>query len=373
MEEKRSGNGHGVEGHQNQQLESQSPEHQAISTPSDEDQPLTAADFTSERMLRARSRPPSKGLPRVVYKMSGGLVNLGPSRAELRENELIARVKAPVSGCRRIVVISRKGGVGKTTTALMLGHTFASYRGDRVVALDGNPDAGSLGYRVRRETAETVTGLLSDRDRINRYADIRAYTSQAPTRLEVIASDDNPRISHALGESQYKTVVSLLERHYNLILLDTGTGILHSATRGILDLADQIVLVMPPSLDGARASSLTFDWLDQHGYGTLVKGSVAIINGLRGGGLVELERVDEHFRRRCRAVVRIPWDQHLQAGAETALDELEPRTQNAYLDLAAAVADGFGVSWWLYPVADAELTGETRSSASTPVADAEPS
>jgi putative peptide zinc metalloprotease protein len=354
MEEERSDHAHPVDGDDSSPTAAQSQDH-ARSLTSDEDQPLTAAEFTAERMLRARSRPPSRGFPKAVYKMSGGLVNLGPSRAELREQELIARVKAPVTGCRRIVVISRKGGVGKSTTALMLGHTFASYRGDRVVALDGNPDAGSLGYRVRRETSETVTGLLRDRDKINRYADIRSYTSQASTRLEVIASDDNPRISHALGETEYKTVVALLERHYNLILLDTGTGILHSATRGFLNLADQLVLVMPPSLDGARASSLTFDWLDQHGYGSLVKGAVAVMNGVRNGGLVELGRVAEHFRRRCRAMVQIPWDAHLQAGAETALDELEDKTQNAYLDLAAAVADGFGVSWWLYPVPDVEL------------------
>ncbi len=46
-------------------------------------------------------------------------------------------------------------------TTLMLGHTFASLRGDRVIALDGNPDAGSLAYRVRRETSNTITGLLA--------------------------------------------------------------------------------------------------------------------------------------------------------------------------------------------------------------------
>ena len=74
----------------------------------------------------------------------------------------------------------------------MLGHTFASLRGDRVVALDGNPDAGSLGYRVRKETAATVTDLLADEQEIIRYADIRSYTNQAPTRLEVVASDDDP-------------------------------------------------------------------------------------------------------------------------------------------------------------------------------------
>jgi putative peptide zinc metalloprotease protein len=102
----------------------------------------------------------------------------------VRERELVGRVKSPVQGCRRIAVVSRKGGVGKTTTTLMLGHTFASLRGDRVIALDGNPDAGSLAYRVRRETTNTIMNLLANHAVIARYADIRAYTSQAPTRLE---------------------------------------------------------------------------------------------------------------------------------------------------------------------------------------------
>jgi putative peptide zinc metalloprotease protein len=316
-------------------------------------QPITAGEFTDERMVRARSLPPAGGFRKFLYWITGGLVPIGPSASALRELELIARVKTPVAGPRRIVVISRKGGVGKTTTTLMLGHTFATHRGDRVVALDGNPDAGSLGYRVRQETTATVTDLLRDSVVIDRYADIRAYTSQASTRLEVVASDDNPRISHALEEDQYNSVVDLLERHYNLILLDTGTGILDSATKGFLSLADQIVLVAPPNLDGGRASSLTFDWLDEHGYRHLVKGAVTVINAFTPGGLVEVDRIEEHFRRRCRAVVRIPWDSLLQAGAETTLSELKPATQRAYLNLAAAVADGFGPRWWMAPISPA--------------------
>jgi putative peptide zinc metalloprotease protein len=110
--------------------------------------------------------------------------------------------------------------------------------------------------------------------------------------------------------------------------------------------------VAPPSLDGARASSLTFDWLEEHGYGALVKGAVTAINAY-GGGLVELDRIEAHFRARCRAVVKIPWDPLLQAGAETALDELKPATQRAYLDLAAAVADGLGPRWWMVPTTQA--------------------
>src|SRR4029077_75736 len=111
---------------------------------------------------------------------------------------LVAQVKTPIAGCRKVAFVSRKGGVGKTNTCLLVGPPFASYRGDRVVALDANPDAGTLGHRLRRETTETVATLLRDRQVIGRYADVRAYSSQASSRLEVIAGDERSEISAAL-------------------------------------------------------------------------------------------------------------------------------------------------------------------------------
>jgi putative peptide zinc metalloprotease protein len=319
------------------------PAHPGSPAPEPADPRGSGSAFRDDYLLRARAQAPQEGWRRALHLASFGLVNLGPSPAELARRELEAHAKVAVPGCRRIAVISRKGGVGKTTTTLMLGHTFASLRGDRVVALDGNPDAGSLGYRVARQTPATVTDVLAEASSITRYSDVRAYTSQAPSRLEVVASDDDPRITQALEEGDYERVVDVLERHYNLILLDTGTGILDSATRGILALADQLVVVMAPSLDGARAASLTLDWLDQHGHRALTSNAVAVINAVRDRrGLIELERVSEHFSLRCREVVEIPFDAELEAGATSALDDLRPNTRDSYLELAAAVAGGFG-------------------------------
>jgi putative peptide zinc metalloprotease protein len=303
----------------------------------------TATDFTSERLLRPRAEIPRSGLRRLLYRLTGGRMNLGPSQAELAERAMIARAKARVVGCRRIAVMSRKGGVGKTTTTLQLSHTFASHRGDRVIALDGNPDAGSLGYRVRRETTATISDLLHARESIARYADIRAYTSQAATRLEVVAADDDPGITEALREQDFYTVVDLLEHHYNLVLMDTGTGVLESAAKGIVRLADQLVVVSGPSLDAARAAMSTLDWLDQHGHEELVTNAVVVINQVRPKSQLDLDRVEELFAERVAAVVRIPWDPVLEAGAEASIEDLTPVTRQAYLELAAAVADGFTV------------------------------
>jgi putative peptide zinc metalloprotease protein len=303
---------------------------------------LDAGEFTPERMIPHTHDRPATGWRRAVFTLSGGLIALDPGPDELRRRELVARVKTPIAGCRKIAFISRKGGVGKTSTCLLVGHTFAAFRGDRVVAVDGNPDAGTLGHRVRRETTANLTSLLADAERIDRYADIRGYTSQAPSRLEVVASDDDPRITRAIGEPEFNRVIHLLERHYNLVCLDTGTGVLESATRGILNAADQIVLVGAPSLDGARAASSTLDWLEENGYRRLVGGAIAVLNAVgRTVGLVDVDRIEEHFAKRCRACVRIPWDPHLEAGAEATIEQLQPATRRAYLELAAAVGSGF--------------------------------
>ena len=48
----------------------------------------------------------------------------------------------------------------------------------------------------------------------------------------------------------------------------------------------------------------------------------------------------EHFAGRCRAVVEVPFDKHLEAGATVALELMAKPTRQAWLELAAAVGDG---------------------------------
>ena len=304
-------------------------------------QRLTAADFTPERMLRPKARPPADGWRRAVHVATGGMVAIGPGAVELRRRELAAQVKTPIGGSRTVAFVSRKGGVGKTTTCLLVGHTFALHRGDRVVALDANPDAGTLGYRLRRETHETIASLLHDRAALHRYADVRAYSSQAESRLEVIAGDDDPD-ADAFERAAVCEAVGLVERHYNLVCLDTPAGVLSPAAQGVLDAADQIVLVSPTALDGARAASSTLDWLEEHGRADLADSAVTALNGVRAErGDVDVDRIEEHFVSRCLACVRIPWDPHIATGAEVVPEELRPATRDAFLELAAAIACGF--------------------------------
>lgn len=299
-------------------------------------------DLSTAHLVKQIKRRPQSGWRKAVYLGSGKLINPGESPADTQRRELIARVNQPLRGCYKIAMLSLKGGVGKTTTTTTLGSTFASLRGDRVVAVDANPDRGTLSQKIPIETTATVRHLLRDADKITRYSDVRSYTSQGSSRLEILASEQDPAVSEAFSEDDYRRAVNLLEHFYNIVLTDCGTGLMHSAMKGVLDVADSLVIVSSGSVDGARSASATLDWLEAHGYGDLVKRSVAVINSVRPkGGSVDLDKLTAHFGARVRAVCRIPFDPHLEEGAEIELDRLNPDTRLGLLELAATVADGF--------------------------------
>jgi len=278
----------------------------------------------------------------MVHLMTGGGVNPGESPEDVRRRHLVERVNQPIRGDYKIAVLSLKGGVGKTTTTVSLGSTFAALRGDHVVAIDANPDLGTLGGRIPSQTAATVRDLLNDQDRIHRYSDVRAFTSQAPSRLGILASERDPHKAEAFSEADYRASVGILDNFYNLILTDCGTGLTHSAMRGVLDTADALVLVSSPALDGAQSADATLNWLTAQGYGHLVERTVVVISSSRPGSSgINVAQLVEHFAQQVRAVKVIPFDPHLAEGSEVDLDRMSPTTRDAFVELAALVADDF--------------------------------
>ena len=110
----------------------------------------------------------------------------------------------------------------------------------------------------------------------------------------------------------------------------------------VLSKADVLIVISSGSVDGARSASATLDWLDAHGHQDLVRQSIAVINAVRPrSGKVDMRKVVDHFSRRCRAVRLVPFDPHLEEGAEISLDRMRRETREALVELAAVVADGF--------------------------------
>ncbi|MET8569170.1 SCO5717 family growth-regulating ATPase [Streptomyces sp. NPDC004783] len=297
-----------------------------------------AVELSSDRLLNNRKQKAKSSRPAA----GGSRFKLGGKKEEAERQRKLELIRTPVLSCYRIAVISLKGGVGKTTTTTALGSTLATERQDKILAIDANPDAGTLGRRVRRETGATIRDLVQAIPYLNSYMDIRRFTSQAPSGLEIIANDVDPAVSTTFNDEDYRRAIDVLGRQYPIILTDSGTGLLYSAMRGVLDLADQLIIISTPSVDGASSASTTLDWLSAHGYADLVSRSITVISGVRETGkMIKVEDIVSHFQTRCRGVVVVPFDEHLAAGAEVDLDMMRPKVREAYFNLAAMVAEDF--------------------------------
>lgn len=264
-----------------------------------------------------------------------------------------ARVLLPVDGPRLIVMLGCTVGAGQTVTTLMLADVLATLRGEPVAALDLNPGQTSLSDMARTSPAGTARGLLA---------------GTAPTvpgqrgrgRLDLIAHDSVPDGGPALADHEYARVLEILASRYPLTLTDPGA----SAVARVLSAADQLVLVAPASSDAARAVAMTMEWLDGHGYGELCTGAITVINGVSKRSMSHVEQAELVVRGRCRAIVRVPWDDLLgappaeqgiseadAADAGSRFTQLRPQVQLAYTALAGVLVSALAV-------------GESRAAAS---------
>jgi MinD-like ATPase involved in chromosome partitioning or flagellar assembly len=311
--------------------------------------PESSAMLTADRLLvpgRFGRPAPEGGGRLLLYKASFGLVNLGDSPKVRARKELDKRIQRPLDGGARFVpVLTRKGGVGKTTVSALLGMALAERRDDRIVAIDANPDRGTLSERVARQTDATVRDVVHRAASITGYTDFSTLVSRDVTRLDVLASDTDPQLSEAFNENDYNVVADLASRYYSIILTDCGTGIVHSVMRPTLRRADSIVIVSGGSVDEARLASETLTWLEANGYGELVRNAVIALNtATQGTSLVNVEEIEAHFLSRVRQVVRIPYDPRLAAGGAIEYHKLRPATREAARVLAALVVEGLPAS-----------------------------
>ena len=309
------------------------------------DQPEPAAMLTADRLLdvSARNRPaPESGFRRFIYFLTLKTVNLGDSLKVRERKALDARIGAALSGGAKFVpVLTRKGGVGKTTVSTLLGMALALSREDRVIAIDANPDRGTLAERVSKSTRFTVRDVVNRAAAIDGFTDFSTMVSRDVTRLDVLASDSDPMLSEAFDEGDYNVVADMAARYYSIVLTDCGTGIVHSVMRPTLQRATGLVIVSGGSVDEARLASETLTWLEANGYGDLVRNSVVALNtATQATQLVKLDEIEQHFKTRVRHVVRIPYDPALAAGSVIKFKDLKKGTREAARELAALVVDG---------------------------------
>jgi MinD-like ATPase involved in chromosome partitioning or flagellar assembly len=217
-----------------------------------------------------------------------------------------ARARLPVAGNRRIVVLGCTVGAGQSITTLRTGELLASLRDQPVAVLDLNPGKNSLSERAR-----VMPALVGESARSGHASAARA---SAPSRLEIITSqaedmtapDADSAAPGAVADAAQ--IFELLAARYALTLADPAA----SAVPRVLSVADQLLLVAPASAEAASAIAMTMEWLEAHGHARLAEGAITVLNGVSKHTMTHVEQAEAVAVGRCRAIIRVPWDDQLK-------------------------------------------------------------
>jgi MinD-like ATPase involved in chromosome partitioning or flagellar assembly len=301
-----------------------------------------AIDALSHVGVRSAVKMPSqRGWRHMIYLLTR--INLGLSPDEIYVLDLHTRIRRNARDSYQIGVFGLKGGVGKTAVTVALGSELSKVRGDRILAVDADPDGGNLADRAGRQSAATVSDLLADKE-LARYNDIRAYTSMNSANLEVLSSEEYSGARREFNDEDWKGATGIVSRYYNLVLADCGAGLFQPASRGVLSTVSGLVIVASASIDGARQAAVTMDWLRQNGYQDLLGRSCVVINHVvPGKPNIDVDDLVQQFERHVAPgrVIVLPWDKHIAAGTEIQLDLLGRTFRRRITELGAALSDDF--------------------------------
>jgi MinD-like ATPase involved in chromosome partitioning or flagellar assembly len=262
------------------------------------------------------------------------------SKGEREEAELerLLGQQPAVSRANVAAVISPKGGVGKTTSAFVIGNLLADRLRLRTVAVDANPDFGTLAALApdRLRSERSLADLLTDIERIETSAQLRRYVTALPSGLHLLGAPADAEVMARLGPDAYGELLALLATFYELVLLDLGTGVAGRLAQFAIARADQVVLVTTPEWVTSSAVLAALEHFEH-------ERTTVACNKFHARGASDLRELERRLHeRRLRRSVAIPYDDQLAAMLDSGtyqLDALERTSRMAIKRLGLAVAE----------------------------------
>jgi len=313
--------------------------------------PPTVRPPTVERALGGPAGQRSQNWHDHVVVVPGGA---GPGHPDTGKRDR-TRARQQVDGSRLVAVLGCTVGAGQTVTTLIVAELLASLRGQAVAALDLNPGPASLGELAAPRARVMVSSLFAAAGAGQPGGPRQAagqnlppsHPQGGPGRFDVVTPAVGGDGSLTLSELEYRRLFDVVAARYPFGLADPGAA----TVARVLAVADQLILVAPASPDAAQSLAMTTEWLAAHSYGALTANSITVLNGLSKRSMPHAEQAELVVRGRCRAIVRVPWDDHLaepQAGRGTPdsasqpdepsrLTQLRPPVLQAYTALAGVL------------------------------------
>lgn len=163
---------------------------------------------------------------------------------------------------RLIMVLSPKGGAGKTTVSTNLAVGLAQRLPKQVVLVDGDLQFGDVGNALRllSETSirDAIAGGLHD------ATEVKVHLTPHRSGLFALCAPEVPGVADEITAQAFSKAVVLLHREFKCVVVDTDPG-LGERTLTVMDNATDLVFVAATDVASVRGLHKTVDALDRIG------------------------------------------------------------------------------------------------------------
>ena len=168
----------------------------------------------------------------------------------------------PSRHAKVIVVVSPKGGSGKTAVSSNLAVALAQRHPGRVVAVDLDVQFGDLALALSLSPEHTLAQLARSSD-IDATT-VKLHLTPSQQVLFVIVGANDPVDAESIGHGHVSLVLTLLAQNFDYVIVDTSAG-LDDRTLAALECATDLLLISSLDVTSIRSLRKAIDALDHMG------------------------------------------------------------------------------------------------------------
>jgi pilus assembly protein CpaE len=158
-----------------------------------------------------------------------------------------------------IVVMSAKGGSGKTVVATNLALLLTRFEDKRVALVDADLQFGDVCLVLQLEPRFTLVNAAHEMHHLDAQL-LESLLTDHPSGLKVMAAPLEPAFADDISTESLITVVTLLRETYDYVIVDTAS-MLDELLLSLLEKADVILQVVDMDLPSVKNAKLALETL----------------------------------------------------------------------------------------------------------------
>lgn len=163
-----------------------------------------------------------------------------------------------------VTFFSGKGGVGKSILALNTSQMLNEKFSKKVLLMDLDLQFGDIALMVNKQSELTLKELYDDNS-VKSYEDVSPYIYKFKQGYDMLFAPKDPESAEYINKDQIIETISLLKKHYDYIVIDTGVNY-DEITLSALDLADLVLLVTNMEVTGLKNTKLSLKVMQSLNY-----------------------------------------------------------------------------------------------------------